>query len=183
MSEHHDPQPAAQPGLDMQGVPELLAHALALEVEAGERYAMLAEIMETHHNAEVARLFARMADIEKGHVEAIRQEIARRGIQKLPAARYRWAGIEGPETTDPMDLHYLMTPHQALSLALLNEQRASEYFTGIACDSSDPEVVTLASELAEEEREHVQWVEQWIARFAAPEEGWDRDDDPPNLQA
>ncbi|MDT8319571.1 MAG: ferritin family protein, partial [Xanthomonadales bacterium] len=87
-----------------------------------------------------------------------------------------------PETADYGDLHYLMTPHQALSLALLNEQRARDYYLGIAGRSSDPEVKALAGELAEEEREHVSWVEQWMERFPPAEPDWDHDDDPPILQ-
>ena len=166
----------------MSELSSLLSHALALEEEASERYAELADIMEAHNNPEAEELFRKMAAIEQLHVAEIRRQIQRRGLENLPAAEYFWVGTEGPETTDYADLHYLMTPHHALSLARINEQRARDYYLDIAGKSSDPEVVALASELADEEREHVQWVEAWLKRFSDPEEEWDRDDDPPNLQ-
>jgi len=75
-----------------------------------------------------------------------------------------------------------MTPHHALSLARINELRARDYYLDIARKASDPEVVALASELADEERQHVQWVEAWLERFPQADEEWDHDDDPPNLQ-
>jgi rubrerythrin len=70
-----------------------------------------------------------------------------------------------------------------LLLALINEQRARDYYADIADHSSNPEVIKLARELAAEEREHVAWVEQWLEKFPESEEDWDHDDDPPNLQA
>jgi rubrerythrin len=34
--------------------------------------------------------------------------------------------------------------------------------------------------MAEEEREHVELVEKWLAKYPEPEAGWDDDPDPPN---
>mgnify|MGYP001429021879 FL=1 len=50
---------------------EFLAHAGAMEREATERYEELASQMEVHNNPEVAELFAKMAEIEKKHVDKI----------------------------------------------------------------------------------------------------------------
>jgi hypothetical protein len=47
--------------------------------------------------------------------------------------------------------------------------------------TSDPDVRTCAAELAEDEAEHVQLIEQWIARTPAPDPHWARNDDPPTL--
>jgi len=173
---------SARPALEPQSIAQLLTQALALETEATARYAELAEVMHSHNNLDAAELFSRMAGIEQLHVEQIRQQISQRRLTDLPATHYRWVGLEGPETTDYADLHYLMTPRQGLLLALLNEQRARDYYVNIADRSSDPEVLELARELAQEEREHVQWVEHWLKRYPPTEEGWDHDDDPPILQ-
>jgi rubrerythrin len=40
-------------------------------------------------------------------------------------------------------------------------------------------VKKVAKEMAHEEREHVQLIEQWMKRVPKPEPGWDRDPDPP----
>ena len=45
-------------------VEQFMACAYAMEVEATERYAELAEQMDTHHNREVAELFAKLARID-----------------------------------------------------------------------------------------------------------------------
>lgn len=182
MSNSRNEELSARSTVEPQNIAELLAHALALEAEATERYAELAEVMHTHNNPDAAELFTRMAGIEQLHVDEIRRQISQRGLTDLPSTPYRWVGLEGPETTDYAGLHYLMTPRQALSLALLNEQRARDYYAHIAENSSDPEVVEFARELAEEEREHVQWVEQWLERIPQTEADWDQDDDPPILQ-
>ena len=52
-------------------IPELMAQALAIEIEAAQRYTELADVMETHNNREVAALFRRMAVIEARHADAI----------------------------------------------------------------------------------------------------------------
>jgi rubrerythrin len=154
------------------------AQALAIEVEAAERYALLADQMEVHNNAEIAEIFHKMAAIEATH----RSEIARRAGDALVAgnpARFTWTGPEGPEATAFEDAHYLMTPRQALSLARFNEERAVRYFEAIAAAATDPRIAAFAAEMAEEERSHVQWVDQWLEKFGADEPDWDEDMDPP----
>src|SRR5271165_3539897 len=46
---------------------ELMRQALVMENEAAQRYADLADAMDTHNNREVAALFRKMADIESRH--------------------------------------------------------------------------------------------------------------------
>lgn len=169
------------PRLDNIG--ELLAYALALELEATERYAELAELMAAHNNRDVAESFRKMARVEQLHVNAIRERIEQSKLTNLPTAHFRWVGLtNGPESTDPADLHYLMTPRQALELALINEKRAHEYYDSIATSTKDPEVKALAAEFAEEEKEHVALVEAWMKKYPETDADWDHDDDPPILQ-
>jgi len=94
-------------------VEEFMAYAWAMEVEASDRYAELADLMATHHNREVAELFAKLARIEGKHRDQI---AAQMGWTRAPdASVFRWETPEGPETTDYGDLHYLMQPWHALS--------------------------------------------------------------------
>lgn len=160
---------------------ELLAHALALEIEAVERYVDLAELMESHNNQDVSELFMKMSEIEKLHVTEIQKQINTRKLKRLAGIEYQWISAEGPETTDPADLHYLMTPYQALSLALLNEQRACDYYKSVVTATTDKETRTLAAELAEEEEEHVALIRVWLAKYPDMDDDWDYDDDPPNV--
>ena len=166
----------------INNVAELLSHALALEIESTERYAELAELMEGHNNNDVSKLFEKMSDIEKLHVEQILELISKHEMEDLPKTDWKWVSAEGPETTDPADLHYLMTPNHALQLALVNEQRAYEYYSDIANNTQDKESRDLARELATEEEEHVALVKVWLAKYPETDEDWDYDDDPPFIQ-
>ena len=51
---------------------EFFAQALAIEIEASDRYTLLAEQMEVHNNTEVAGVFRRMAQLEMQHHDEIR---------------------------------------------------------------------------------------------------------------
>lgn len=157
---------------------DLLEMAFVLESEAAERYAELADQMEVHNNREVAEVFAKMAAIEGEHAKKV-DHPAGEGPKRAPW-EYRWLGFEAPETTESDQLHYLMTPHHALSLARVNEQRAEAFYRAVARLAPSEEVRELAAEMAEEEREHVELVEKWLEKYPEPEEGWDDDPDPPN---
>ena len=167
----------------LNNITELLAHALALENEAAERYAELADLMESHNNSDVAALFRRMATIEAQHGDHILNLRREYQLTDLPSLRFQWVSPEGPETTDPLELHYLMTPEHALQLALHNEKRAYAYYRDIGDHASDQETRLLAQQLAQEELDHVGWVKQWLEQLQPTPADWAHDDDPPLLQA
>lgn len=171
-----------QQKVQLKNISELLSYAHAMEVEACERYTELADLMEAHNNKQVTKLFRTMASHEKQHGEEIRQWADKNNLPILPNAHYQWTSPEGPETCDPADLHYLMTPNQALTLALHNEQRARKFFSEIVKYTSDEQVREFAGHLAQEEMQHVVWMQQWLSKFPKTQEGWDDDDDPPVLQ-
>ena len=158
-------------------VAEFMAQAWAMEVEASDRYAELADLMATHNNREVSELFAKLARIEGKHRDQI---AAQMGWTSPPdAVGCRWETPEGPETTDYGDLHYLMQPWHALKLAEHNELRAVEFFDRFAAARVPADVQAAAREMADEEREHVRLIGEWLAKVSPPEPGWDEDMDPP----
>ena len=156
---------------------ELMSLACALEAEAAERYAELAAQLVGHHNGQVAKLFAKLAQIEGLHRDQILQ---RMGWSEPPdPSAYRWETPEAPETTAYGELHYLMTPWHALKLAEHNERRAAAFFESLAAASLPEDVRAEAAEMAAEEREHVLLILEWIGKVPAPDAGWDEDVDPP----
>ena len=148
-------------------VRELLLHALIIELEAVERYKQLAEMMEQIGNRKVAHIFAKMSDIEARHADIIDEHIRGRRLPVIPPSQFHWRGPEAPENTDSARLFHLMTPQQALALALDNEKRAYEFFADVVDDSTDETVREMAAEFAAEEQEHVAWVEEWLAEEMA----------------
>ena len=146
---------------------ELLLHALVIELEAVQRYRQLAEMMEQTGNRKVANIFATMAEIEAKHAGTIDDYIKGRSLPMLTPSQYLWRGTEAPENTDSTRLFHLMTPSQAMSLALDNEKRAYEFFADVVDDSTDERVREMAAEFAIEEEQHVAWVEEWLAEELA----------------
>ncbi|HKI63466.1 MAG TPA: ferritin family protein [Burkholderiales bacterium] len=158
---------------------EFMARAYVMEVDASDRYADFADQMEVHNNLEVAQLFRKLSHIEGLHAKRILEEM---GWKQPPRAllAWRWDDVEPPETAAVTDLHYLMQPWHALEIALKNERRAEKFFARIVRSVKTPAAVKkIAAEMAEEEREHVRLIRDWMKRVPKPEPGWDRDPDPP----
>ena len=164
--------------LKLDSVSDMLAFGLAVVTEASERYAEMAEAMDAHNNTKVAEIFREMADIEELHAEGVQRQISQLNLD-VPKTDYQWTSPEGPETGDFSDLHYLMTPREALLLALHNEKRAATYFADVAEKVTNDEVKKMAQEMAKEEQEHVQWVEKWLLDYPDDENEWVEDNDPP----
>ena len=157
---------------------EFMAQALAMELEASQRYTELADAMETHNNREVCELFRKMAVIEGKHASQI---MAQMGWSAMPAnARApSWQGFEAAETVPAESLHYLMQPWHALQLALAAEQRAESFFAHLVDAVQSEPVRDAARELLGEEREHVGLIKAWLERVPPPDPNWAEDPDPP----
>jgi len=155
-------------------IAELYAHALAVEREAAARYAELAEFMSDHDNAPVAELFARLAQIEDEHADAI---VARARGLEVPALRtfeHTWFDAGPPETVAHEFVFRLMTPHDALKVALEAEQRARAYFEQVFANATDSDVKMLAAAMIQEEQQHIEWVERALATDPDPHLDWDK---------
>ena len=159
---------------------DFMAQAYTMELEATERYAQFAEQLDTHNNRDVAEMFRKLSKVEALHAKRILEEMGWPSLPVLPAA-YAWDAEEAPETA-PMDaLHYLMQPRHALELALDCEQRACKHFERIARSKAPKKVREAAKEMAEEEREHVRLIEEWMKRVPPVDPDWDHDPDPPRI--
>ena len=158
-------------------VATFLAHALAMEQEAADRYDELADTMEVHNNQDVADLFRQMAKFSRLHGASVAQRATPYELPRLKSWQYRWNTPLPPEVGEPEGSHYMMTPYHALIFALENEKRGQQFYASEASGSDDATVRTLAAEMAEEEAEHVAELEAWIARTPKPDADWARDDD------
>jgi rubrerythrin len=158
---------------------ELMAQALAMEREAVARYEELADIMDTHNNREVGALFRKMAEVEGLHVAQILADMGWAEDMVEPRSPGVWAGEAAPETVPMEDMHYLMHPWHALSLALAAEQRAQAFFDDMAKSAPNDLVRRAAEEMRNEEAEHVALVMAWLERVPKPEAEWAVDPDPP----
>ena len=158
---------------------EMLAYALVLETEAAERYTELAGLMAEHNNLEVSELFQKLGRIEQIHADDIRKMSEGRVLPKISPWEYRWSGPESPEALDSSELHYLITPHQAVKLALRGEQRAADFYGAVVHTAKSKDVQDLAREYEKDEQEHVRLLNGWLERYPEPAPDWDEDPDSP----
>ncbi len=160
-------------------VPELLAHALAMETEAAERYGELADQMETHRKTAVATIFRRLEKAEQKHLDELTRMCAGMTLPHYAPWDFKWSSNESPEAVDIGQVSYHLTVQGAVLLALKHERQALDFYAGVAERTHDAEVRRLASEFADEEKEHVGWLEGWLAQCSPADTVALDDPDPP----
>ena len=161
---------------------DLLAIAYQIEIDAVDRYNLLADQMETHNNPELIKVFRDLAHAESLHGEEIRRLAGDFDVVEHAQRNAKFEKGESPEEADLGSAHYLMTPWHALQLSLKGEERALAYFTSIMETAKDPKVKEMAAELVKEEAEHVNLVHRLLRRHPKPSESWAEDLDPPLSQ-
>ena len=164
-------------------VADLLAIAYRIELDAVERYGLLADQMETHNNPELTKVFRDLSRAESIHAAEIREMAGDTDLNgRANALHSIWPKGESPEEVDLGAAHYLMTPWHALQLCLAGEKRALAFFTSIAETTKDAKVKEMAAELVEEEAEHVNLVYRLLRKYPEPANSWCQDGDPPAAQ-
>jgi rubrerythrin len=156
----------------IQQAAELYAHAIAIEREAAERYAEFAERMGDLGNDAVAELFGRLAAFEAEHLDALLRRTDGVALPDLSRDEYRWLEAGPPETAAHELVFRLLTPRQALAIALNGEKRAQAFFERIFMTADDPALRALAQEMAAEEQEHVGMVERLLEKTPDPQVDW-----------
>lgn len=157
---------------------DLFAAAYQIEIDAVERYKLLADQMETCNNAELVAMFRDLARAEGLHAEEIRRLAGELDVGAHADRLGAWKTGESPEEVDLDAAHYLMTPWHALKMALAGEERALAFFERIVESTEDPKIKAMAGEFVSEETEHVELVHRLLRRYPAPADTWAMDLDP-----
>jgi len=147
----------AEPAGTLQSLGELFALASAMEQEAANRYAELADDMQLKNKPELAAVFTQLAAEERDHVDSVARWSQSRTGKAPDPALVRW---DGPETFDremetEIRTSRLITPYRALSMAVRNEERAFAFWSYAAAFAKDPEIKKAAEAMASEELGHV----------------------------
>ncbi|HPP83715.1 MAG TPA: hypothetical protein PLZ50_09150, partial [Rubrivivax sp.] len=93
-----------------------------------------------------------------------------------------WSTFEAPEAVPIDEMHYLMHPWHALQLARAAEQRAVQFFEGLARQATSDDIRRAAEEMRAEEVGHVSLIDAWLAKVPEPEANWAEDPDPPRYE-
>jgi rubrerythrin len=162
----------------MTDMPTFLAYSVALEEESAERHDELADMMDVHHNPDVAKTFRKLARYSRLHAGEIREHAAAQALPTIAPWDFEWDDMEGPETGDIADVDYLMSAPRALKIAMGNEQRAHDFYREIGEHSPDESVRELAAEFAAEELEHLELLQEWQDRIGDSADEFVFDPDP-----
>lgn len=151
----------------MESVEHFLAHSIKLEEEAALRFDQLADAMLSAGNAEVGKLFRRLADYSRLHMRTARERSGFHELPKLEPGQFDWPDIESPETAAIWAADPFIGREQALEVALEAESAGLAYYRDILEATQDPQVRAFAKEFVEEETEHVAELERWLALHKA----------------
>ncbi|CAH2601388.1 Ferritin family protein [Rhodovastum atsumiense] len=159
----HNPPPLPPP---LATAEDLLALAQALEQEAASRYQDLAARMQGRGEADLARLFTQLAEVEGKHARQVESRSLRLFGTPPDPARVRW---DLPENFDEEAARSAsLTPYAALVIAVRNEERAFAFYCHVAA-AAPPAVAAIAEDLAREELDHAAWLRR------ARREAWRRE--------
>lgn len=147
---------------------ECYANALAVEHEAAARSAQFAEFLDDHGEQEAAELFHTLARYEQQHVDELLHRTSGMPLPTLRSWEFSWLDNAPSEQVNHDFIFHLMTPYDALKIALGAEKRAQALYEQAIAVSDDPEVKRLARELAGEEMEHIALLEDALARAPRP---------------
>ena len=163
---------------EISSLADLFAIAYQIEIDAVERYRLLADQMEAHNNAELVAMFRDLARAEGLHAEEIRRLAGDLDVTAHAARLGGWKSGESPEEADLNAAHYLMTPWHALKMALAGEERALAFYRSIVETAEDANIKAMAAEFVNEETEHVELCQRLLRRHQAPPDSWSHDFDP-----
>jgi len=157
----------------IETIEEFYANALAIEREAAERYEEFTRYFEDHGEEALAGLCANLADMERKHFEELATSSLAMDLRPIPEGRYRWIEGDSPEAPAREMLYRIAKPRHLLEIALAAEWRAREFFVGIVRTSPSLAVRELASVMAAEETQHVEWVRKALEYHNATGANWE----------
>lgn len=155
-------------------VEEFYAHALAIEREAADRYAEFKAYFAGRGEDVIAGLCSHLALAELEHFEELARACQNLTLPAIAAGDYRWLEAGSPEAAARELLYRVATPRHLLEIALAAELRARAFFVWVAQTAPLHEVQELASIMAAEELEHVQWVRHALEYHAPAGLDWEK---------
>lgn len=143
-----------RPRIGMTSVEEMLAVAAAMESEAAERYATLADCMRRLNQLRIAELLDGLAAEERGHVESVRRLAQRMLHRDTDRAPDRGLLPRTFAREDEASAAALLSPYRTLSIAVRHEERAFGFWTYAAAQCDSREMRELAESFARQELLH-----------------------------
>jgi len=147
-----------------RNLPELYAHALAMERDAARRFAELEQFMRDVGIEHLAEEFARIGGEEKEQYELLALGTAGRDLPEVSGWEYacHYLGPQADRVQPPTNAR------EAIALALATERRTQLFYGDVAENALDEAVRAFAAEMAADEQRHVLRLELLLAREPEP---------------
>ena len=155
--------------------------ATLIEVEAHKRYMQFAERLGSRDVDDAGAIFESMAVNENKHGEQLTERrLAMFGNEPPKVRLDDIFDVEAPDVGAP---RWNMSPRRAYQVALSSEEKAFAFYDQALRHVDQPDIKALFEELRDEEAEHVQMLEEIIAKLppSAAEEIEDEDAYPNKL--
>ncbi|WP_431323525.1 ferritin-like domain-containing protein [Rhizobium sp. YTU87027] len=137
----------------INSLPELLATARDMEMEAVAGYEALREHMRRSGKPELVAVFERLAAEEREHLASVDQWSTEVGVPRSATGGQsdELFDDEGMNLTDPD----LLSAYRAFSVAVRNEERAFLFWTYVSAHAPTSDIAKAAERMAREELGHV----------------------------
>jgi len=152
----------APPAGTVLSLDEICAIAEALEQDAAARYAELGARARADGQIQLADLFERLAEEERGHEMRVRYWTRQRTGRAPDRARIKWALPEvfDEEEAEELALSRTASTYRVLAMAVRNEERAFAFWSYVAAEAPTPELRAGAETMAKEELRHLSVLRQ-----------------------
>ncbi|NCF23683.1 MAG: rubrerythrin [Gammaproteobacteria bacterium] len=137
--------------------------AILIELEAYERYKMFASQLGHTGGYDAGAFFASMAENEAKHGSELAER--RKSLFGNAPARLTLDDLYDVEAPEMGAAHRGMSTLDAFEVGLDAEKRAHDFYDMALPGISDPEVIELFTELRDEETEHVEMLQEAMAKL------------------
>ena len=154
----------------------LQSHALAIANGAIERYREFAVHMTDRGNDELSDLFSRLFELKTEHALHLAGAAPCMPSPKLDPGVCAWLYCGPPPPAAREFIFRMLTPRQAVEIAMAAEERAKAYFAQVLAAADDAGVRALAIEHGRDEDLYIAWLRDALAGI--PEPFWPSEDCP-----
>ena len=159
----------------------LFAQVYAMKCESEDRLQDLIDSLNQHEKMQATETFSRTIELIKLSLKNIEQRVQGMQLPEIPPWESQWHYEDQPDLVCIENAHYLMSPLQALELALFNERRLLEFFKQQVDKGINEEIRLIADEFLVQEKQLTAQMHSWRAQLEKAPTEQHEDFDPPNI--
>ena len=159
----------------------LFAQVYAMKCESEDRLQDLIDSLQQHNNSAAADIFSRTLELIQGSIKKIEQRTQIMQLPEIPPWESQWHCEQQADSFCIENAHYLMTPLQALGLAIYNEKRLQKFLIQLSDNDINEDIRIIAHELEILEIQLMKEMQSWREQLDMSKMKQHEDLDPPNI--